>query len=179
MSRAFLVLALLTACGAKRDPLPVLGEVGAFELTDESARPFTGAALAGKIWIADFIYSTCTGPCPRMSRLMKEAQENTSARLVSFTVDPARDTPEVLAAYAKRYAADPARWTFLTGSRETLHRLKREAFRLGDVDGSLNHSTRLVLIDARGRIRGYYGTDEDSPVARLARDIEQLTEDPS
>jgi protein SCO1/2 len=170
-------LLLLAAC-APRPPLPAYGQIPNFELTSESGQPLRRASLDGKVWVADFIYTTCTGPCPRMSTLMRQVQTLSGnlpqVQLISFTVDPERDTPEVLAAYAKRYHADSSRWRFLTGSRDTLHMLSREAFKLGNVDGTLNHSTRLVLIDARGRIRGYYGTDEDDPVQRLLEDTKRL-----
>jgi protein SCO1/2 len=94
-------------------------------------------------------------------------------------VDPERDTPPVLAEYATRYRAQPGRWYFLTGDRTTLDALDRRAFMLGNVDGSLQHSTRFVLVDRQGRIRGYYGTSEDDPTARLIVDIRQLANEPS
>jgi len=173
-----LLLCVLAGCAARREPLPVYGQAPDFELVAETGQPFHGRSLAGRIWVADFIFTTCTGPCPRMSSLMRQVQAGSAGlpnvRLVSFTVDPQRDTPEVLSAYAKRYSAQPGRWHFLTGNAETLHHLKREVFKLGSVDGSLNHSTRLVLVDARGRVRGYYGTDEDSPVRRLLTDIRRV-----
>ena len=182
MKRLFPILfcAILAAC-RPQPPLPVYGQIPPFQLTAESGEPMDSRALAGRVWVADFIFTTCTGPCPRMSTLMRQVQSATASlpgvRLVSFTVDPERDTPPVLAAYARRYQAKPERWNFLTGPRETLHHLKREAFKLGDVDGSLNHSTRLVLIDGRGRIRGYYGTDEDSPVWRLSTDVKRIVKE--
>ncbi|MSV30666.1 MAG: SCO family protein [Bryobacterales bacterium] len=165
-------------------PLPMLGQIPAFALTAQTGQPFQSESLDGKIWVADFIYSTCTGPCPRMSSLMRQVQAAVSTygdavKLVSFTVDPERDTAVILAQYAERYHAQDGRWFFLTGERETLHRLKREAFKLGDVDGSLNHSTRLVLIDRRGRIRGYYGTTDESPVVQIVRGIKQLRKEAS
>lgn len=114
-----------------------------------------------------------------MSRLMKQVAEATrelsNVRYVSFTVDPRNDTPAALADYAKRYAADTSRWSFLTGSIEDLHSLKREAFKLGNVDGSLNHSTRLVLVDAEGRVRGYFGTTDDADIPKLIAAIHALS----
>ncbi|MBI1788471.1 MAG: SCO family protein [Acidobacteria bacterium] len=178
----FLVVVLLLACSPQR-PLPVYGQIPGFTLTAETGHAFESRTLDGRVWVADFIYTTCTGPCPRMTSLMRQLQTLTAnlpqVRLVSMTVDPQRDTPEVLAAYARRNHAQPERWRFLTGGAEALHHLKREAFKLGSVDGSLNHSTRLVLVDGRGRIRGYYGTDEDSPIQRLLTDIKRLLQEPS
>ena len=89
-------------------------------------------------------------------------------------MDPEHDTPEVLAQYAARYHAQPDRWRFLTGSREDLNHLARDAFKLSNVDGSMTHSTRLVLLDRQSRIRGYYGTDQDDPVQRLVLDIKRV-----
>ena len=169
---------VLSGCAPKQPPLPVYGQIPAFELTAETGQPFDRKSLDGKVWVADFIFTTCTGPCPRISSLMREAQQATSAipevRLVSFTVDPERDTPAVLAQYAARYHAQPERWHFLTGPRDALDHLTRDAFKLGNVDGSLVHSTRLVLLDRQSRIRGYYGTSEDDPVVQLVRDIKRV-----
>jgi protein SCO1/2 len=178
LKRLVAVFMMFAAACSRLEPLPVYGQVPPFELTGEDGRTFASHSLNGQVWVADFIFTTCSGPCPRMSTLMRQVQNSVASmpgvQLVSFTVDPARDTPEVLAAYAKRYNAQAGRWHFLTGPQATLHGLKREAFKLGSVDGSLNHSTRLVLIDPRGRVRGYYGTEEESPVRRLVVDIQRV-----
>ncbi len=178
MSRVLIAL-LLAAAGQtgchRRDPLPVLGEVGAFQLVAQNGEPFEPSLLRGNIWVADFIFTNCQGPCPRMTTLMRRLQQRApGVQLVSFTVDPARDTPPVLADYARRFQADTRTWHFLTGEAAELHRLSREVFKLGNVDGQLDHSTRFVLVDRTGRIRGYYSTQEESPVGRLVEDIERL-----
>src|SRR6266850_6885603 len=136
----FIVMAavlVLSGCLAKQPTLPVYGQIPGFALTDETGRPFDKKSLDGKIWVADFIFTTCTGPCPRMSSLMRQVQQASSGmpevRLVSFTVDPERDTPAALAEYATRYHARPDRWRFLTGPRESLDRLMRNDFKLGNV----------------------------------------------
>ena len=175
MRRVFVSLALAVMGCTRQPPLPVYGQVPDFELTVQTGEPFSRKLLDGHVWVADFIFTTCTGPCPRMSSLMRHVQASTTGiKLVSFTVDPDRDTPAVLAEYARRYHAEPGRWYFLTGDRSTLNLLARETFKLNNVDGSLDHSTRLVLMDRRGRIRGYYGTSEDSGVAQLVRDVKRL-----
>jgi protein SCO1/2 len=152
--------------------------VAAFDLTAETGQPFDRKSLDGKVWVADFIFTTCPGPCLRMSSMMHQVQQATygipGVQLISFTVDPERDTPAALAEYSKRYHAQAERWHFLTGSREELNKLSLDSFKLGNVDGTMNHSTRLVLVDRRGRIRGYYGTADDDPVARLVRDIKRV-----
>lgn len=174
-------LLALAGCGEKPKPLPVLGEVPDFVLTDQQGKEFHGSSLKGKVWVANFIFTNCTGPCPRMSSRMMRLQGETApfgqVKLVSFTVDPARDTPEVLAAYAKRFQAEPDRWRFLTGPRAELHHLSREAFRVGNVDGTLNHSTHFVLVDQRARIRGYYGMSDSDVLEQLVRDIKRLLEE--
>src|SRR6266576_6159106 len=108
----FMILAavlVLSGCLAKQPPLPVFGQIPGFALTDETGRPFDKKSLDGKVWVADFIFTTCTGPCPRMSSMMRQVQQATSTipevRLVSFTVDPEHDTPEALKTYAARYHA--------------------------------------------------------------------------
>jgi protein SCO1/2 len=175
MRRYFLIVLLLSGC-ARQKPLKVLGEVPEFQLLDQKGQKFERTALDGHVWVADFIYTNCQGPCPRMSSHMRTLQKATGpqVKLVSFTVDPDNDTPPVLAAYAQRFSADSARWTFLTGEKETLNSLDRDAFKLGTLGVEMDHSTRFVLVDKKGRIRGYYGIAEGNPVDRIARDAERL-----
>jgi len=182
--KLFLIIAGLSAAGcARRAPLPVFGQIPDFQLISQTGEPFDRKSLNGKIWVADFIYTHCPGPCPRMSAQMRRVQaavaELPDVRLVSFSVDPEHDTPPVLAQYAVRYQAQPGRWFFLTGDRNTLDSLDRHAFMLGNVDASLEHSTRFVLVDGQGKIRGYYGTDQDDPTAHLIADIRRLARDNS
>ena len=164
-------------------PLPTLGQVPQFQLTRETDRRFDSHALDGHIWVANFIYTTCPGPCPMMSHQMHGIQNSTAGtpelKLVSFTVDPAHDTPPVLAEYATHFKADPARWYFLTGEIERLNDLGLNAFKLNSVDGSLNHSTRFVLVDGKRRIRGYYLSSDDGFPKMLLHDIRQLQSEPS
>lgn len=165
----------LSACRRNQPRLPEFGKINDFELVDQTGQKFAGRSLAGRVWVADFIYTTCPGPCPRMTSQMHQVQEGTrdlpEVRLVSFSVDPATDTPTALAAYAKVHGASPARWTFLTGPQATLHQLCRYEFKLGDVDGSLMHSTRFVLVDRKSEIRGYYETSEAEAIPKLLADI--------
>ena len=133
-------------------------------------------ALLGSVWVADFMFTNCPGPCPRMSAQMRKVQQGTPAgvKLVSFSVDPQRDTPDVLVKYAARYQADPARWHFLTGDASKLDALAFSAFHLNRVDGSLQHSTRFALVDRQARIRAYYLSDEQDAVSRVIADAKRL-----
>ena len=176
------LLLVLSGCAPHRD-LPFYGQVPAFEMISQDGKPFRSETLAGHVWIADFIFTNCPGPCLRMSSQMHKVQTATAGhpeiRLLSFTIDPARDSPAVLAAFAKRYQADPKRWTFLTGQQATLQILSRDTFKLGDVDGTMNHSTRFVLVDKRGRVRGVYRTQDDDPVGSVTADAIQLQKENS
>lgn len=174
---ALLAAFLLTSCD--RDPaLPSYGVVPDFSLTDQSGREFYSAKkLTGSVWVANFIFTNCGGPCPRMSSQMKQVRDATArgnTRYVSFTIDPARDTPQVLAAYGRRFHADPDEWYLLTGPQEKLHQLKRYVFKLGNVDGSLNHSSRFVLVDQKARIRGFYDSSDASSFQKLLADVKKL-----
>jgi len=168
----------LAGCSPRRSSLPVFYDVPEFELVAQDGQPFNSRALRGKVWVADFIYTTCPGPCPRMTSQMREVQDAVikmaDVKLVSFTVDPARDTPEVLAAYAQAHGASTVDWYFLTGPEATLQTLDKNTFKLGDLNGSLQHSTRFVLVDRNARIRGYYDTSESRAIARLIADVYAL-----
>ncbi|MCC6585211.1 MAG: SCO family protein [Bryobacterales bacterium] len=178
--RLFLAATLTTACSRKREPLQVFNTIPEFTLTDQNGDDFTYAAkLKGHVWVADFIFTTCTGPCPRLTTQMSRVQEELGGapniKLVSFTVDPVNDTPSALTEYGKRYKADFKRWSFLTGATETLHKLNREAFMLGNVDGrNTSHSTRFVLIDQQGRVRKYYDTTEADVIGQVVADAREL-----
>jgi protein SCO1/2 len=183
----FVVLAALSftliACHPRTSSLPIYYDVPEFDLIAQDGQAFHSKVLRGKIWVADFIYTTCPGPCPRMTSQMHEVQDAIvkmpDVKLVSFTVDPARDTPAVLAEYAKVHHASVEHWYFLTGSPDTLQRLDKDTFKLGDLNAAMQHSTRFVLVDRQSRIRGYYDTSESRAVARLISDIYALAREQS
>ncbi|MBO0694843.1 MAG: SCO family protein [Verrucomicrobia bacterium] len=158
------------------------GIVPAFQLVNQSGQPFGSAQLAGKIWIADFIYTTCPGPCPMISSRMSELQkplEKTDVQLVSFSVDPEKDTPQVLQGYAEKLQADPVRWNFLTGPKSAIYKLSHDGFKLAISDGSTEqgvpvHSTRMVLVDRHGEIRGYYEATDADAITKLLADTSHL-----
>ena len=158
------------------------GTVPSFQFTNQNGQPFGSAQLAGKIWIGDFIYTTCPGPCPMISSRMSELQkplEKTDVHLVSFTVDPEKDTPEVLRSYAERLQADAGRWDFLTGPKSAIYKVSHDGFKLAVSDGSDAqgipvHSTRMVLVDRHSQIRGYYDATEPDAITKLLADTNHL-----
>jgi protein SCO1 len=172
---------LLAACAQHTAKLEVFGSIPQFDLIAQDGQPFHSQTLAGKIWVADFIYTTCPGPCPRMTSQMREVQDAVAkvpdVRIVSFTVDPKQDTPPVLAAYAKTHGAASSVWYFLTGPEPTLQMLDRDAFKLGNIDGTMQHSTRFVLVDRQGQIRGYYDTSESTAIPKVIADVYALAAD--
>jgi protein SCO1 len=166
----------LVGCAAHAN-LPALGAVSDFTLTDQTGASFKSESLAGHVWVANFMFTNCPGPCPRMSSQMHEVQSalaGQDVKLVSMTVDPNRDTPQVLAKYAAFYSATPGVWYFLTGPRETLNHLGQDVFKLNPVDGSFDHSTRFVLVDRNMQMRGYYLTSEPDAIQRVIADAKAL-----
>ena len=174
-------VSLLAAC-IQPKPLPEMGAAPSFDLTAQSGAAFPSHSLDGHVWVADFVYTSCTGPCPLMSRDMHQIQTLTAefrdVKLISFTVDPAHDSPPVLAEYAKHFQYDPARWSFLTGDQAHLN-LVGLGFKLNSVDGSTTHSTRFALVDRRQHIRGYYMSSDDGFIQHLVHDIRQLEREAS
>jgi len=171
--------------GGSGGAFPVLATIPDFTLTERSGRPVSRADLLGKVWVADFIFTRCSGVCPLLSSRMGVLQralreQGVDARLVSFSVDPVHDTPEELRRYATNFGADAGRWLFLTGPRAELYDLIGKGFLLSvaerDADDDdrgelITHSDRFVLVDRQARIRGYYhGTDEEE-MSRLTTDV--------
>lgn len=170
-------------------PLDVLTTVPEWRLIDQDGRPFGARELRGHVYVADFIFTTCTYSCPRLTSRMASLQPRLRAlpggvRLVSISVDPTHDTPERLREYAQRYHADTAMWTFVTARDEQEMQAVARGFLAGVSrgerlpDGTWNpvqlaHSNRFALVDAQGRMRGSYDADDEG-LARLVRDAERL-----
>ncbi len=173
---------------AQEYALPVFGKVPDFSLIQSNGKKMTKADLEGKIWIADFIFTRCAGVCPLMSskmrQLAKELETETDIRFVSFSVDPAYDTPEILAKYAARFEAPEGRWFFLTGDQEQIFRLSNQHFHLGAsevppeereaMDQTVRHSAKFVLVDGQGQIRGYYDSEEQNFGQKIVKDAALL-----
>lgn len=167
-------------------PLPALGTVPAFELTDQDGRAFGSDDLAGRVWVASFIFTRCETVCPAITRQMARVQDRTrnlepALHLVSFSVDPEHDTPDRLAAYAHAHRASPRMWTFLTGPSEAVREAVEHGLRISigkdaadPSPAGISHGTHLVLVDRAGRIRGYYDPAEPDALDRLVRDAALL-----
>jgi protein SCO1/2 len=170
------------------DPPQVLFTIPEFTLTDQLGQPFGSKDLDGKVWIANFIFTNCPSRCPMltadMAKLQKRMRNMGSAVwLVSFSVDPERDTPEALKAYAEKHHANPRRWRFLTGDLAKVRDAVVAGFKMPidpgeaikDADGQsklfdITHGTRFVLVDQKRRIRGFYDAD-DAGMDQLVRDL--------
>lgn len=163
--------------------LPAYGRVGDFALTEASGKPVTLAELRGKVWIASFIFTHCGGSCPIMTHHLAKVQGQLPARddmkLVSISVDPKHDTPAVLTKYAAENGADRSRWWFLTGEENAIQKLARETFKLavdagGTAEEPIVHSSKFVLVDRNGVIRGYYDGLDVETLHQLTRDVERV-----
>ena len=188
---SFSALALsLLAC----DPIaevPVWGTLPDFDLVNQDNLPYGTEQLAGRPWIADFIFTKCPGRCPKLTYEMAQLQAELRERgwddvmLVSISVDPENDTPEALTQYAARHGAKLDGWQFLTGSRDRIWSLSVDGFKLPvqETDdassGPILHSNRFVIADGRQQIRGYYDALDEKDRARLLRDLEIVRAEPA
>jgi len=158
----------------------------AFELVEMSGRKFSSDELRGKVWVANFFFAKCPGPCLRLNRQMMLLNQRFAsapdARFVSITVTPDLDTPENLRDYSRIFEPNSERWFFLTGETDAVHELIRKNFQMPVGGNSADpstvlHSERLILIDRQGNIRGMYRGLEDVDLGRLQRKMTQLLEE--
>ena len=174
------------------DPTPLerFNPVPEFSFTERSGQPFGTAQLQGKVWIANFFFTTCPGPCLRMNAKMMELQEalkgdRANIPLVSFSVYPEQDTPEVLRHYADRVKARPGQWFFLTGERSKIYDVAKKGFMLitmeapgeagrASEEGQFIHSTKLALVDRQGMVRHYYDSENTEVVQQVLSDLGTL-----
>ncbi len=174
----FLFLLSITACTDPASKLPDYGHIPAFEMTDSHGHAFDSKQLAGKVWVVDFIYTNCPGPCPRMTsqmhRVEQQVKNDEDVRLVSISVDPARDAPPVLNAFAQRFGGPTDKWVFLTGSPATVHLLAHDVFHVGDIISNMDHSTKFMVVDKHGELRGYYSTFDEDGIPAILRDVAAL-----
>lgn len=169
-------------------PLPVLGQVPDFTLTNQSGSAVSLADLRGQVWVANIIFTRCPGPCPQMTRRMKEVQSALSpvepVTLVSITSDPEFDTPAVLAKFAGKFGADPRNWHFLTGPKASIRDLAVHGLKLVLVDTDPKdrtvpedlfiHSTLFIVVDQQGRVRQAVESLEDPAVKQTLAAIRAL-----
>jgi protein SCO1/2 len=156
----------------------VLGEVPKFNLVSSKGEKFDNSRLQNKIWVADFIFTSCPDQCPLLTSKMRQLQEMFSAndkfRLVSVSVDPNKDTPQVLQKYEEKYGVDQNKWYFLTGKYGAIKKLLAVGFKLGTPEEPDLHTTKFVLVDGLGKIRGYYDSDSLDSIEKLKYDINHL-----
>ncbi len=172
---------------ADRPPprLPVLGTMHWFELVDERGLPFGTAELAGRTWVASFVFTRCGTACPAITAKMKQVQDRarqlgSAFHLVSFSVDPEHDTPPILAAYARQHGASPRAWSFLTGPPAAVRTAVSDGLKVsmgrdeGREPDGISHGTHLVLVDGLGQLRAFYDPDEPGVVDDVLRDVSLL-----
>lgn len=177
---AFFLL-LLGGC-YQEEPLPQMMPLGSFSLIDQHGRGFGSSDLRGKVYVADFIFTSCPDICPvlstKMANLHRRVRDD-GVRFVSVTVDPEQDTPERLRTYAAQYRAD-ARWLFLTGPPDEVRAAIEGSFRVPvgvrtpmAAGYDILHFPRFMLVDGQGILRGLYETDADG-LSQLEKDIGRL-----
>lgn len=179
-------------------PMPVLGQLPDFHLTNQLNEPITLASLKGQVWVADVIFTRCPSICIKMTRQMAQLQSTLPAglpvRLVSLTTDPDFDTPNILKRYGSNVGANPDRWWFLTGMEQDLINLEAKGFKFSVMgkapadrevpDDRIIHSTFFMLVDQQGRVRGwtdqqgqthfYFDTEDPDSQKRMLGAISQL-----
>jgi len=162
----------------KQTELPVLGQVADFSLFDEQGRRFSLKDLEGKIWTANFFFTTCGDICPIMTKNMAALQRSFNIiediNHVSITVNPEFDTSDRLKKYAQKFKANHSKWHFLTGTRKQIREVVLKSFKLGSIEEPVFHSPKFALIDRQGFIRGYYDGVQAGEVSQLFKDMSLL-----
>lgn len=155
-----------------------VGSVPVFELESSEGQKVTRNTLDNKVWVADFIFTSCPGLCPllteKMHVLQEQFKQHDEFKLVSISVDPKKDRPEVLKSYSEKHQADPSMWYFLTGQLDPVMNLLVDGFKLGTRSAPELHTGRFVLVDRMDRIRGYYDAESTESFEKLRSDIARL-----
>jgi len=155
-----------------------LGKLSDFTLSNQAGQEFKLSAMKGKVLLVNFFFTRCEGPCPLMNKKMEAFQEkfanDADIKLVSITVDPAHDTIEVIKKYSETFKANPEKWSFLTGSKETINEVMEKQMKLGGAEDTTTHSTRFVLIDKDANIKGYFDSSSEEELTKLESEARQL-----
>lgn len=160
-------------------------QIPPFKFVDQDNNTFTEKDMEGKIVVADFIFTTCPGICPKltgqMTRLQEKFRGEQDILMLSYTVDPARDTPEALKQYGEKFDADFEQWKFLTGDSDELFDVSKNGYFMyaapatdPDAEEEFDHGGKLVLLDKERVIRGFYYGLDSTKVDQLMKDIEIL-----
>lgn len=158
--------------------LPNYGKVPEFQFSDSQDKAFGLTDLDGRVWVASFFFTSCPVICPeingRVAALYRKQKGNEKVHFVSVTVDPERDTAAVLKEYAKKFGANENQWHFLTAKLQDIQKFSIDGLKLGIFGDPSLHTTRLVLVDSKGDIRGYYSGKEEQDLKKLTKDIDLL-----
>ena len=188
----FSLVFLINLHRRKPPELPRLGQIPLFTLTDQQGGTVTGDSYRDKVWIADFIFLGCQQSCPTLTARMRDLQQSIEKtpqknpiRFVSFSVDPSNDTPERLHAYAVKFKANEATWSFLTGQNEDVDKIVVQGFKMqygrskDEATGvfDIMHGDWFILVDGKGLIRGYYDSSDPMMMDKLAADAKRLADD--
>lgn len=162
-------------------------KVGNFSFQNQDNKTITENNVKGKIYVAEYFFTTCRSICPIMNRQMQRVQKaikgNTNIKILSFTVDPSVDTVAQMKSYATSHNYVEGQWHFLTGKKQDLYALARKSFfvlkpaeaqNLGDAGSDFIHTNNFVLVDGQGRIRGYYDGTNPKEVTTLIADFKRL-----
>ena len=183
---AFLLMTALGCEPSSREPLPVLVTLEIpYTFTNQQNQPVTQEMFKGKIYVADFFFTSCPTICPimksQMLRVYEKIKDNERIVLLSHSIDPEHDTVEVLRDFGDRLGIDADRWHLVTGNKEeiydTSYRYGLAAMEDKNAPGGFIHSGSFILVDPQGRIRGYYRGTEEEAVDQLIKDIGRLIDE--
>ena len=191
----FVGLILLTACSPKNEKLPIFGirkvvgtdtvyhSIAPFRFVDQDSAIITNDTFKGKIYVADFFFTTCRTICPimktQMLRVYQVIKEEPDVLLLSHTIDPEYDTVRLLHDYARRLGVKSDKWHFVTGNQDSIYKIAQTSYFAtamidkAEPDGFI-HSGAFLLIDRHQRIRGKYDGTKDDDINNLLKDIERL-----
>jgi protein SCO1/2 len=187
----FLLLLLGLSCQPKppTSELHVIAQVPDWQLRNQDGKDFGSNDLRGKVYLANFVFSRCPSVCPKMlqdtAKIQERLKDQDGLAILSFTVDPDYDTPEILAKLATHYGANKAVWSFVThADKDALFALYRDGYKINAAPAQpprdlydIAHSEKLVLVDQAGQIRGYYGYEKET-IDQLIVDATYLAKNP-